>query len=142
MSPYTTPRVVNVSGSNARADSRGCGGAVIGAGSATSAILGSTEGPAKIRCRVEQTQVLCAVDSEPHGIFREHEGTIYAGGHFHETRQIPFRGLALEAYHRTWSCSRRRSRSAKTKPATSAAKPVGGELPVVPQRRLNEPSRR
>src|SRR6185295_15274962 len=45
MSPYTTPSVVSVSGSNARVEGRGCGGAVIGAGSAASAMVGPTEGP-------------------------------------------------------------------------------------------------
>ena len=45
MSPYTTPMVVSVSGSNARAEGRGWGGAEFGAGSAASAMVGSTEGP-------------------------------------------------------------------------------------------------
>src|SRR4249919_2815151 len=57
MSPYTTPMVVSVSGSNARAEGRGSGGAVFGAGSAASAMVGPSGPQRKIRRPVGQTQL-------------------------------------------------------------------------------------
>ena len=47
MSPYTTPIVVSVSGSNARAEGRDFGGAVIGAVSRASGMSGLLKAPAK-----------------------------------------------------------------------------------------------
>src|SRR6185503_13050152 len=81
MSPYTTPIVVSVSGSNARAEGRDRGGAVIGAGSRASAMFGLEKTPAKIRCPVDQRQMnslfpTTTQDSTYHhsGHSHQHEG--------------------------------------------------------------------